>query len=149
MLENIPIIVTTCKSFGNSRLKNFRFRKVIIDEATQAQEVEALLTMKHADQVVLIGDHKQLGPIYKQEVQKCDSMFSRLIEGGFQFTMLTTQYRMHPYLLTVPNVLFYDNKIVSGYKKSFNNKFINSELPFLFIDCETNEEGYGTSFSNG
>ena len=105
--------------------------------------------MKHADQVVLIGDHKQLGPIYKQEVQKCDSMFSRLIEGGFQFTMLTTQYRMHPYLLTVPNVLFYDNKIVSGYKKSFDNKFINSELPFLFIDCETIEEGYGTSFSNG
>ena len=116
MLENIPIIVTTCKSFGNSRLKNFRFRKVIIDEATQAQEVEALLTMKHANQVVLIGDHKQLGPIYKQEVLKCDSMFSRLIEGGFKFTMLTTQYRMHPYLLTVPNVLFYENMIQSGYK---------------------------------
>jgi len=35
--------------------------------------------MLEAEQVVLIGDHKQLGPIYKCDVPKNDSMLTRLI----------------------------------------------------------------------
>jgi len=37
---------------------------VLIDEATQAIEPEALLPMlKGAKQVILVGDHRQLGPV--------------------------------------------------------------------------------------
>ena len=122
ILGHTPIIVTTCNSANNRRLRDYRFKKVIIDEATQAQELETLLVMKNAEQVVLIGDHKQLGPIYKNTVPKCDSMFSRLVEAKYSnFTMLTTQYRMHPYLLQVPNTLFYDGVIDSGYVQSISN----------------------------
>jgi hypothetical protein len=56
---------------------------------------------------------------------------------------------MHDYLLKVPNLLFYDDKIKSGYKKNPKMPFvIDEKKPMLFIDCETVELKYGTSFSN-
>lgn len=89
-----------------------------------------------AEQVVLIGDHKQLGPIYKCEILKSESMFNRLMEGDFpNKTMLKKQYRMHSFLLEVPNTLFYDQMIESGYKNSFENLFIHKDKPLLFVDC--------------
>jgi superfamily I DNA and/or RNA helicase len=97
----------------------------------------------------LIGDHKQLGPVYKCEVPRCDSMLTRLIEAKYpNFRMLKTQYRMHPFLLKVPNALYYDDKIESGYRIQFENKFISREYPMLFINCETEEQRYGTSYTN-
>ena len=79
ILSHTPVIITTCKAIQSNALRNFRFTKVIIDEATQANEIETLLTFKEAEQVVLIGDQKQLGPIYKGEAPTYDSMFDRLV----------------------------------------------------------------------
>jgi superfamily I DNA and/or RNA helicase len=62
--------------------------------------------------------------------------------------MLQEQYRMHPYLLEVPNKMFYEGKIVSNYKQSIMNKFIDTDLPLLFINVDHPEQGYGTSFIN-
>ena len=75
---------------SSKKLKLLDFTRVIIDEATQAKEVEILFTLKTATQVVLIGDHKQLGPIYKVDVGDCDSMFRRLVIGGYPYIMLDT-----------------------------------------------------------
>jgi superfamily I DNA and/or RNA helicase len=58
ILSKIQIIVTTCKAAQSRGLKDITFKKIIIDEATQASEIEVLSTMMDADQVVLIGDHK-------------------------------------------------------------------------------------------
>ena len=55
---------------------------------------------------------------------------------------------MHPYLLNVPNTLYYDNAIKSGYKKSYQNKFLSNDTPLLFINLESDEKRYGTSFLN-
>jgi superfamily I DNA and/or RNA helicase len=40
--------VTTCKAAQSQRLKDITFNKVIIDEATQASEIEVLSTMMDA-----------------------------------------------------------------------------------------------------
>ena len=64
ILKDTPIIITTCHCFMNSKLNDIKFKKVIVDEAACATELEILMVAKHADQLVLIGDHKQLGPIY-------------------------------------------------------------------------------------
>ena len=74
----------------------------------------------------MIGDHKQLGPVYKFDVPNCDSMLTRLITAKYEnFKMLKTQYRMHPFLLSVPNTLYYKNEIENGYTMKFDNRFIN------------------------
>ena len=84
ILSKIPIVVTTCKASSNKRLLKFQFKKVIVDEAAQSQEIEILETLRHAEQVVLIGDHKQLGPIFRCDVKLgTESMLGRLFEAKY------------------------------------------------------------------
>ena len=128
LLSDIPIIVTTCSAAQSRGLKDINFDKVIIDEATQGNEIDVLSTMMNAEQVVLIGDPKQLGPVYKFDVPNNDSMLTRLFTAGYKnLKMLQTQYRMHPFLLKVPNDLYYENKIENGYIITNENKFINKD----------------------
>ena len=61
---------------------------MIIDEASQAKEIEILQSIRNSKQVVMIGDQKQLGPVYKGEIDGPDSLFSRLILGGLPYIML-------------------------------------------------------------
>jgi len=56
---------------------------------------------------------------------------------------------MHPTLLMVPNVLFYNQQIKNGYKHMVRKKFMLSEYPFLFINVPDGvEKSHGTSFVN-
>ena len=55
---------------------------------------------------------------------------------------------MHPELLKVPNVLYYDEKIENGYKYKMENLFMHRDKPVLFIDCDTEEQRYGSSYTN-
>ena len=58
-MPNVYIIQTKKK-----RLKDFRFRQILIDEATQAMEAECLIPIVlGAKQLILVGDHCQLGPV--------------------------------------------------------------------------------------
>ena len=55
-------------------------------------------------------------------------MLTRLITAKYEnFKMLKTQYRMHPFLLSVPNTLYYNNEIENGYTMKFDNRFINRD----------------------
>jgi superfamily I DNA and/or RNA helicase len=49
ILSHYPIVVTTCQAAQSRRLKNIAFKKIIIDEASQASEIETLSTMMDAD----------------------------------------------------------------------------------------------------
>ena len=56
---------------------------------------------------------------------------------------------MHDTLMRVPNLLFYDNKIKSGYKEDDQKIFLYSKVPFLFVNVMDGEElSKGTSFCN-
>ena len=79
--------------------------QVIIDEAGMCPEPQCLVPIiaTKAEQVVLIGDHKQLRPIIKckqaGELGLEKSLFERYFElmdsaKTVQFTMLEQQYRM-------------------------------------------------------
>ena len=86
-----------------------------MDEATMVKEHEAFLATQYAEQIVLVGDQNQLGPTLSFKIDGPTSMFSRMIDAGYPFSFLDTQYRMHEKLMQVPNELFYDNKINCGY----------------------------------
>ena len=85
------------------------------------------MAIKDAKQVVLVGDQMKLGPNYMGEAPTNDSMFARLINGNYpNIQILTQQFRMHYYIMRIPNMLFYNNSISSRYKSLLNdNIFLN------------------------
>ncbi len=56
---------------------------------------------------------------------------------------------MHPYLLKIPNTLFYNDEIVNGFKTITNEYFfLDDKKPLFLINVEGKEIFYGTSFAN-
>lgn len=55
MLQAADVVCATCVGAGDPRLAHFRFRRVLIDEATQAVEPESLIPLvMGAKQVLLL-----------------------------------------------------------------------------------------------
>ncbi|RHZ06101.1 hypothetical protein DYB26_014956, partial [Aphanomyces astaci] len=113
ILQAADVICTTCVGAGDPRLSNFRFRQVLIDEATQATEPECLIPIvQGAKHVVMVGDHMQLGPVVmNKKAAKAglnQSLFDRLIRLQHRPFRLRVQYRMHPCLSEFPSNMFYE-----------------------------------------
>lgn len=110
IISESDVIVTTCLGARNKKLRDFKFEKVIIDEATQASELEIFNTLSHANQLVLIGDPKQLASMQSYEIDGCDSLIQRMSEidknlpKEDKFSVkLNVQYRMHPKIWALSN----------------------------------------------
>ncbi|ONK56008.1 uncharacterized protein A4U43_C10F3190 [Asparagus officinalis] len=119
ILQNADVICCTCVGAGDPRLSNFRFRQVLIDESTQATEPECLIPLVlGAKQVVLVGDHCQLGPVImcKKAARAglAQSLFERLVLLGLKPIRLQVQYRMHPSLSEFPSNNFYEGTLQNG-----------------------------------
>lgn len=103
-LKKYDVIFCTTAMAANPKLlqgTKGRIYQCIIDECGMCTEPETMVTIiaTHADQVVLIGDHKQLQPIIQSraasEMGLITSLFERYAETGTKhLTMLTQQYRM-------------------------------------------------------
>ncbi|XP_022737002.1 regulator of nonsense transcripts 1 homolog [Durio zibethinus] len=117
--QSADVICCTCVGAGDPRLANFRFRQVLIDESTQATEPECLIPLVlGAKQVVLVGDHCQLGPVImcKKAARAglAQSLFERLVLLGVKPIRLQVQYRMHPCLSEFPSNSFYEGTLQNG-----------------------------------
>lgn len=106
LLKHANVICTTCVGAGDPRLLNMRFEHVLIDESTQATEPECLIPITMgAKQIVLVGDHCQLGPVIMcKKAAKSglhQSLFERLVWLTARPIRLEVQYRMHPCRVSV------------------------------------------------
>lgn len=64
LLHSAEVVCTTCVGAGDARLAGSKFKTVVVDESTQATEPEVFIALVHGTrQVVLVGDHCQLGPV--------------------------------------------------------------------------------------
>lgn len=156
------MICCTCVGAGDHRLRSYKFRAVILDEATQAIEPEALIPIVHgAKQLVLIGDHRQLGPVVMSKPAAkaglTQSLFERLINLGIRPIRLQVQYRMHPCLSEFPSNTFYEGSLQNGVtvgeriRRSLDFPWPDGpDCPMLFMICTGQEEmsGSGTSYLN-
>ena len=93
-------------------LRRRKFEMVIVDEAAQLTEPLTLGLTLRGRRFVLVGDDRQLPPVVRTRGLS-QSMFERLKPSG-QLTLLDTQYRMHPDIMSVSNRLFYDGLLRSG-----------------------------------
>ncbi|KAK3125053.1 hypothetical protein QOZ80_7BG0599380 [Eleusine coracana subsp. coracana] len=119
ILQSADVICCTCVGAGDPRLSNFRFRQVLIDESTQSTEPECLIPLVlGVKQVVLVGDHCQLGPVImcKKAARAglAQSLFERLVILGVKPFRLQVQYRMHPCLSEFPSNCFYEGTLQNG-----------------------------------
>ncbi|RHY34500.1 hypothetical protein DYB32_000902 [Aphanomyces invadans] len=161
ILQAADVICTTCVGSGDPRLSNFRFRQVLIDEATQATEPECLIPIvQGAKHVVMVGDHMQLGPVVmNKKAAKAglnQSLFDRLIRLQHRPFRLRVQYRMHPCLSEFPSNMFYEGELQNGVStsdrilKHVAFPWPNPQKPTFFYICLGTEEisSSGTSYLN-
>ena len=69
--EKFDIILCTCNEAASLRVKrHLLVRQCIVDECGYAVEPDAMIPLQLSQQVVLIGDHKQLQPVIKNRYSR-------------------------------------------------------------------------------
>jgi hypothetical protein len=121
---------------------------VLVEEAGEILEAHILTSLgPHTEQLVMIGDHKQLRPkcSYELSVEQGDgfdlnrSLFERLVLKGFPHVMLTQQHRMRPEIsslirnLTYPDLTDANSTLNRANIRGFcdNVVFVNHSHPEL------------------
>ncbi|KAG8948888.1 hypothetical protein FRC04_009227 [Tulasnella sp. 424] len=161
ILAAADVICTTCVGCGDPRLSKSKFRTVLIDEATQAAEPECMIPLvMGCKQVVLVGDHQQLGPVIMNKKAAraglTQSLFERLVVLGNRPIRLQVQYRMHPCLSEFPSNMFYEGTLQNGVtaperlRKNVDFPWPVPDTPMFFYQNLGQEEisSSGTSFLN-
>lgn len=161
ILSNADVICCTCVGAGDPRLSKLKFRTVLIDESTQSAEPECMIPLVlGCKQVVLVGDHQQLGPvIMNKKAAKAglnQSLFERLVILGCAPIRLQVQYRMHPCLSQFPSNMFYEGSLQNGVtmqqrvRRDVDFPWPVADAPMMFWSNLGNEEisASGTSYLN-
>ncbi|XP_058635422.1 helicase with zinc finger domain 2-like [Onychostoma macrolepis] len=112
------VILCTCTAASHPALADaLDFKQIIIDECAMATEPEAFIPLvaHKPEQIVLLGDHKQLQPVVHCDVVErlgmSKSLFERYMEKAL---MLDTQYRMQEDICAFPSEEFYEGKLKTG-----------------------------------
>src|SRR5690554_3287893 len=140
-------------NLGRFDLKTVGIDVVIIDEVSKSSFVDLLIPILYGKIVILVGDHRQLPPMYEfaklreddfkglnEEIINKDinDKFTELYEECFfktlfenmpdsYKTMLVQQYRSHEHIMNVFNV-FYNKELKLGHSGQNNMKQHNIKL---------------------
>ncbi|XP_070491108.1 uncharacterized protein [Chironomus tepperi] len=176
------VVIVTLVTAGriiSSEVGAGHFDYIFIDEAGSVSEPEAYIPLSglglskkgvHA-QIVLSGDHKQLGPIVKNAFAKRlgleTSLMERLMDTDEKYQKFETEYdynyviqlkqnyRNHPAIMRFSNENFYDSQLVSVCSDEIKNYALDPELllfnptfPIIFHTTRAFSEEVGTSLKN-
>lgn len=162
LLELADVVCCTCTCAGDPRLRSLKFECVLIDESTQATEPVSLIPIvRGARQLVLVGDHCQLGPVVTCKPAALagltQSLFERLVLLGVRPVRLQVQYRMHPALSEFPSNTFYEGTLQNGLTVADRTApqdafpWPQPSHPLIFYNCPGAREeisSSGTSYIN-
>ncbi|KAF5351162.1 hypothetical protein D9756_008289 [Leucocoprinus leucothites] len=168
----VSTLISASIAFGIGMPRG-HFSHIFIDEAGQATEPEAFVSIKTlADprtNVVLSGDPKQLGPIIRSGIAMHLglelSYIERIMERppyeqsgghGKSIVKLVKNFRSHEAILRFPNERFYGNdlqpcgerKVINGY---LNSSYLpNKKFPIVFhaVSGKDDREASSPSFFN-
>lgn len=176
------VIVATLVSCGrivSSGIKQTHFDYIFIDEAASDSEAYTLIPISGLGaslnsinaQIVLSGDHKQLGAIvvdkFCRRMGMERSMMERMMYTNRNYgkrdqnydstyvTLLVQNYRSHSAILQFSNENFYDSMLVAKCPSEIANfacgsdlLFKNKDFPILFHTTRTPSQEVGTSLKN-
>eukprot|EP00172_Hildenbrandia_rubra_P002120 Plantae.Rhodophyta-Hildenbrandia_rubra.ctg2783.p1 GENE.Plantae.Rhodophyta-Hildenbrandia_rubra.ctg2783~~Plantae.Rhodophyta-Hildenbrandia_rubra.ctg2783.p1 ORF type:complete len:939 (+),score=166.32 Plantae.Rhodophyta-Hildenbrandia_rubra.ctg2783:1966-4782(+) len=166
LLSSLNVVLTTTVGAGSRILREENLKDVfdivVIDEAAQAKESEALIALLLGRKVVLAGDPHQLPPTVlskeaeKQGLQK--SLLDRIFDSSEQreqcVKMLTIQYRMHKTISNWSSAAMYNSELIAapeiarrtltGMNEYDRQEFDeDGDAVFVFVDtagCDCEEE---------
>ncbi|KAF7365221.1 hypothetical protein MVEN_00393700 [Mycena venus] len=158
VLQGAHVICATLSGSGSDILQDLEIEMVIIDEASQAIELSALIPLKYQPKhTILVGDPQQLPPtVLSQEACRFrynESLFVRLQKSSpNSMHLLSIQYRMHPTISQLPSALFYQAKLKDGpdmEKKTAKPWHADGKFGvYRFLDIKSVEEKSGRSIRN-
>jgi len=100
------------------------FDRLVMDEAAQIPLAAAACAMIVAGKFILVGDHRQMGPIVRAKAEDPlgrTSIFEHLA-ARYTPTLLRTSYRMNRGILEFPSRAFYDGQLEPA-RQSANRRF--------------------------
>lgn len=131
VLKEYPVILSTTFSSTSSLNKETKYNYLIIDEASQVDVATGALALSCAENVVIVGDIKQLpNVVTKEDKQKADAIFDSFkLEEGYHFAksflqsilevipnvkqvMLREHYRCHPKIINFCNQKYYRGELI-------------------------------------
>ncbi|NXK71659.1 HELZ2 Helicase, partial [Amazona guildingii] len=156
-LRRHDVILCTCSAASSPSLEQLNVKQIIIDECAMSTEPETLIPLvshRHAEKVVLLGDHKQLRPVVNNDVCKTLGMETSLFERyRNQAYMLDVQYRMHKSICKFPSQEFYDMRLKTWpqlfRKPSVFHHKDNNCCPIIFGHVEGKEQSLMISTEEG
>jgi hypothetical protein len=140
-LRRANVIGATCLETGKPEFRSgvrfdARFDLAIVDEVSKATPPELLLPSLMGRRTLLVGDHRQLPPVFKDstfpealengDLKKQDfdrfrlMVTTSLFEGYFRQAdpsircALDEQYRMHPHIMDAVNLFYADSPLRAG-----------------------------------
>ena len=118
LLSFADVVFCTLGSSGNMVIRDMvPVDILVVDEAGQANEGEVLVALNSRPKsCILVGDPQQLPAFTASEDAKAQgyskSLLQRLMQScQHRYTLLDTQYRMHPEISQFPAEHFYDGKL--------------------------------------
>ncbi|XP_077865005.1 3'-5' exoribonuclease HELZ2-like [Saccoglossus kowalevskii] len=162
-LIGCDVILCTCSEAASKRLDKLGILQCIIDEAGMCTEPETLVPLVRAkpEQVVLIGDHRQLQPIVPHNLSSQMGLGVSLLErycDENHFIRLKMQYRMHDAICEFPNSQFYDGELEtaetvlkrSQFKTTMDGVWPGGKhVPTVFCHCVGREESLKVTTDEG
>jgi senataxin len=150
-ISEAQLIFATLSSSCRNLLtdEHLNFQIVLVDEACQACETSNLQPFVYnSKRCVMIGDPRQLpATVISKMGKQCDldfSLFSRVLSNTCHISMLTTQYRMHPFIRQYPSEHYYNGKLNDGKLAASNINLLFYKKRFLksyvFFDVENGKE---------
>ncbi|XP_041945272.1 helicase with zinc finger domain 2 isoform X1 [Alosa sapidissima] len=140
------VILCTCTAASNPNFGIVKLQQIIIDECAMATEPEALIPLvtHQPEQIVLIGDHKQLKPVVTSDVVERLGMSKSLFERYMKKAMmLDIQYRMHEDICEFPSQQFYGGNLKTGERPNAKPSVLltasQHPTPILFGHVEGKE----------
>lgn len=147
--RRIVACTTTAAAKYSEELQAASRDVVLVEEAGEILESHVITALgPHTQQLILIGDHKQLRPKvnnYKLTVEKGEgydlnrSMFERLILKGFPHQTLHQQHRMRPEISSLIRSLTYPD-LIDAPKTQGRSDIRGLQSNVVFISHEHRED---------
>ncbi len=159
-IKNFPIVLSTTHSIRKSIPHNFLFDYLIIDESSQVDLVAGALALSVSQNVIIVGDEKQLPQIVKNEIKtnlinpnvpieydyftnNILSSIYKLYKDDIPKKTLIEHYRCHPKIIEFSNKRYYNGELIAY--ESDEHKLVKKPLILYY----TTPGHHMRKFTNG